>query len=478
MSRYPWECSVSGKFPDGSRSLGCPPPTVAIVGGGASGTLSALHLLRASSDPNLRVVLFEADSRRRHLGVAYGTTDERHLLNLRAQMMSAFPDEPDHFVDWARRAGRGWKPTDFLPRMAYGNYLRDLVAEFGEHRLHVVDARVEDVVAHDGGFEIATDGTNTQARSVVLAYGVGAPHRLTTTTAQSLPDAAWHLQNPWDLGALARVPDDATIVIVGSGLTAVDVALTLLDDAPQRRVAMVSRRGDLPRAHLEDVPAEWVTPIPPGPLTVDGLAELVHDQIALARRRGVGWRAVLDGLRPQSQPIWRRLDRNQRRRFLAEYEHDWHVHRNRMAPQIAARVRAYTETGRFTLHSGGLRSVEDLGSRCRANLSNTTLESDAIVNCTGPSSDITRTTDPLLRTLLDRGVIAPDPLGLGVACTERGELLDSHGDAVPGMYSVGPPTRGTVWEAISVPEIRGQAARLAEHLTTTLGASAPVPMGR
>src|ERR1700754_1538682 len=107
-----------------SKSLSGLQATVAIVGGGASGTLSALHLLRASTDPDLRIVLFEADTRRRHLGVAYGTTDERHLLNLRALAMSAFPDQPDHFANWARRAGRGWKPTDFLPRTVYGNYLR------------------------------------------------------------------------------------------------------------------------------------------------------------------------------------------------------------------------------------------------------------------------------------------------------------------------------------------------------------------
>jgi uncharacterized NAD(P)/FAD-binding protein YdhS len=313
----------------------------------------------------------------------------------------------------------------------------------------------------------------------VLAYGVAAPRRLETTAAGPLPDAAWHLQNPWDLGVLARVPDDATIILVGSGLTAVDVAITLLEDAPRRRVAMVSRRGDLPRAHLEHVLADWATPVPAGPLTVGGLAELVYDQIALARRQGVDWRAVLDGLRPQSQSIWRRLDQNQRRRFLAEYEHDWHVHRNRMAPQVSARIRAHTETGRLTLHSGGLRSVEDLGIRCRVHVGDTTLESDVIVNCTGPLGDITRTTNPLLRTLLARGVITPDPLGLGVACTERGELLDSHGNAVPGLYAVGPPTRGTVWEAISVPEIRNQAARLAEHLTNSVEArSARVSMGQ
>ncbi|GAA3055164.1 FAD/NAD(P)-binding protein [Pseudonocardia yunnanensis] len=444
--------------------------TVAIVGGGASGTLSALHLLRTSNDPDLRITLFEPDPRRRHLGVAYGTTDPRHLLNLRAQIMSAFPDEPDHFANWARRAERGWTPTDFLPRMVYGDYLQDLITQFGGHRLTTVAATVQDIEPHGGGFEITTDSGTSQARNVVLAYGVSAPGRLATAHGP-VPDASWHLQNPWDLGALAHLPDDATVVLAGSGLTAVDAAITLLEDAPQRRVAMVSRHGELPRTHLEHVLPDWPTAIPSGPLTADGVAELVYDQIGAAQRRGVDWRAVVDGLRSQSQSIWRRFDQAQRRRFLTTYVHTWHVHRNRMAPQVAARITAYRDTGRLTLHSGGIRHVDDLATRCRVHLANTTLEADALVNCTGPLSDITMTTNPLLRALLDHGTITPDPLGLGVACTESGELLDGHGAVVLGVYTLGPPSRATAWDAMSVPEIRNQAARLAAHITSTSAVS-------
>jgi uncharacterized NAD(P)/FAD-binding protein YdhS len=72
---------------------------IAVIGGGASGTLTALHLLRAGVDGDPRVVVFEAEAGRRHRGVAYGTTDPRHLLNVRAQVMSAFPEEPGHFVE-------------------------------------------------------------------------------------------------------------------------------------------------------------------------------------------------------------------------------------------------------------------------------------------------------------------------------------------------------------------------------------------
>jgi uncharacterized NAD(P)/FAD-binding protein YdhS len=443
---------------------------VAVIGGGASGTLTALHLLRAGVDGGLRVVVFEAEAGRRHRGVAYGTTDPRHLLNVRAQVMSAFPEEPGHFVEWARRAGYAVGPADFVPRMVYGHYLRSLVAQFGDDRLCVVTARVEDVVADRAGFTLTAGDTTTRATSVVFAYGNPPPRRL-ATAAGPLPDAAWHVCNAWDLDALTAVPEDATVVLVGSGLTAVDAAITLLDDAPRRRVLMVSRHGELPRTHLVRTLTNWISSVPPlGPLTADGLAELVCNQVTVAARQGVNWRAVVDGLRGCTQSMWARLDLHERRRFLVAHSRGWDVHRHRMAPAVAGRIRAYRDSGRLSLHGGGLRWVEDLGTRCRVGLDGVALDADSIVNCTGPLADVAQATDPLLRRLVDRGTLAPDPLGFGLACTPDGRLLDHTGTIATGMYTVGPPRKGALWESSAVPEIRGQAAQLAQHLVSVAAA--------
>lgn len=439
---------------------------VAVIGGGASGTLTAVHLLRAGVGGDLRVVVFEAEAVRRHRGVAYGTTDPRHLLNVRAQVMSAFPEEPGHFVAWAQRAGYAVGPADFVPRMVYGHYLRNLVAHFGDGRLSVVTARVEDVAPDGAGFTLTAGDTTTHTASVVFAYGNAAPRPL-ATAAGPVPDAAWHVPDPWELDTLTAVPEDATVVLVGSGLTAVDAAITLLDDAPRRRVLMVSRHGELPRTHLARTLTNWISPVPPsGPLTADGLAELIRNQVAAAARHGVNWRAVVDGLRGCTQSMWARLDLPERRRFLAAHCRDWDVHRHRMAPTVAARIRSYRDSGRLCLHGGGLQWVEDLGARCRVGLDGVAIDVDALVNCTGPLADVAQTTDPLLRRLVERGTVAPDPLSLGLACTPDGRLLDPSGSIASGMYTVGPPRKGALWESIAVPEIRDQAVQLAQHLVS------------
>jgi uncharacterized NAD(P)/FAD-binding protein YdhS len=437
---------------------------VAIVGGGASGTLTAIHLM-ASRSHDLRVTVHDA-SGELGKGLAYGTTDRRHLLNVRSRHMSAFPDIPSDLVEWARRTGRQPDAQAFLPRRDYAVYLRETLDRLRDHRFGFRAERVLDVVQVEGGFDLhATGGRVTRAGAVVLAHGNLRPAPLAVGRTR-VPEAPWRLPDTWDLDRLTALRRDAVVVLVGTGLTAVDAAVSLLEDAPGRQVVMVSRHGLLPAIHVEQSSTAWLSPLPTGRVTADQLAELVRDQVAAATRQGVGWRAVVDGLRVPTQGLWQRLDVAERRRFLAAYAREWEVRRHRMAPDIADRLDTYREQGRLQVMGGGLSGVTDHGVRCEVTLPALpdTLFADAVINCTGPMTDVSRSSDPLLRALLGRGVVTPDPLRLGVACTPHGEVLDVSGQPVPGIYVVGPPRKGTLWETTAVPEIRGQAAALAQRL--------------
>ncbi|MFB9311683.1 FAD/NAD(P)-binding protein [Nocardioides plantarum] len=438
---------------------------VAVIGGGASGVLTAINLLGRSADPGLRVEIHEATGIVGR-GIAYSTNDARHLLNVRSRHMSAFPDIPSDLIEWARRTGRSHDPQAFLPRLDFAAYLQDRLAQVADHRLTICAGRVDDVVPVGGRFEIRTRDVTSTADSVVLAYGNQRPRPL-VVDGDELPAASWYLPDPWDLGALRVLPADATVVVVGSGLTAVDTVITLLDEGPRRRVVMVSRRGRLPEAHVAQLSTAWVQPVPEGPLTADLLAEHVREQVRAAAAQGVGWRAVVDGLRAATTPLWKRLPLDERRRFLEVHARDWEVRRHRMAPDVAARVRSYQDDGRLRVLPGGLVSVADRGDVCLVGLGAAeTVTAQALVNCTGPATDITRSDDPLLLALRERGLVTPDPLRLGIDTLDGGELVGDDGRAVPGLFAVGPPRKGTLWESTAIPEIRGQAAAVADGIIT------------
>ncbi|WP_051551390.1 FAD/NAD(P)-binding protein [Nocardioides sp. URHA0020] len=439
---------------------------VSIVGGGASGVLTAANLL-ADPETRLRVTIHES-APVLGAGVAYGTTDPRHLLNVRARHMSAFPDTPSDLIDWYHATGRTIDPLAFLPRREYAEYLRDRLSDVADGRLQVHSGRVDDVVPTDAGYQVLSEGAEpTEADAVVLAYGNSAPAPL-AVDGDALPGAAWHVADPWDLAWIDRLPQDGVVVLVGSGLTAVDTAITVLEDSPARRVVMVSRHGLLPAAHVEQQSTAWVSPVPDGPLTADQLATFFDGQVAAARRQGVDWRAVVDGLRAPTQSIWQRLDADERRRFLSRYARHWEVRRHRMAPEVAARLQQYRRDGRLRLVAGGLTGLTERDGRCQVRLGDEAehLPVDAVVNCTGPQTDVGRSQNPLLQSLRERGLVAPDALRLGVSCRSTGEILDPSGAVVPQMYAVGPPRKGTLYESTAIPEIRAQAAAVARALTT------------
>lgn len=433
---------------------------VAIIGGGASGLLTAFQLLAGSQDSDLAITVHEASGVLGR-GVAYGTSDPRHLLNVRARHMSAYADVPSDLLDWARRAGKDPDPLGFLPRTEYAHYLQDTLAAVADHRLTISAGRVDDIARVPGGFELHTRDKVAKAGTVVLAYGNQAPQSLVAGDVD-IADLPGHLADPWDLGAIRALPDASVVVLVGSGLTAIDLAITLLEDSPRRRAVMVSRHGLLPHTHIEQQSTGWVSPLPVGNLTADSLAEFVLGQIEAARRSGVNWRNVLDGLRPHTQLFWQRLDLAERQKFLATYARYWEVRRHRMAPAVYDRINDYRKFGRLKVLAGGITAADAAGPRAllRIGADHEEVLADAIVNCTGPLTDLTRSTDPLLQSMQQRGLIAPDPLRLGLSATPDGQVKGTDGDVVDGLYAVGPPRKGILWESTAIPEIRTQAAQV------------------
>jgi len=444
--------------------------TVAVVGGGCSGVLAAVHLL-THSDGRSRVVLIERDAEV-GAGVAYGTDAPWHTLNTTASVMSAYPGDPDDFTRWASRMHLTATANSYLPRRLYRLYLQATLADADRasgSALFRLRARVTAVHPRGAGAIVGLDdGGHVEADRVVLALGNLPPRDPVDTLGTIGPR---YVRDPWAPRALAGVDHDEPVLLIGSGLTAVDVALTLAGRGHRGPIDAVSRHGLLPRAH-----APWPvepTPVPaiqarPG-LTAKALLRAVVKAARAADAGGGDWRAVVDGLRPTTQTLWRALSPAERRRFLRRAARLWEVHRHRMAPSVAASVDGLRASGRLVVRSGAIASVAPDGGAVRVGIRQTggvvrELRVGHVVNCTGPSTDVAASDDPLLRSLLASGTARPDPLGLGLDVTDDGALVSSAGSPSSVLRTLGPLCRGRLWETTAVPEIRDQACALATAL--------------
>ncbi|MGP0018548.1 MAG: FAD/NAD(P)-binding protein [Candidatus Sulfotelmatobacter sp.] len=451
--------------------------TVAIIGGGFTGTTLAAQLLRKSGG-SVSVFLIEKGARLGR-GVAYSTECSEHLLNVRAKNMSAYADEPEHYLEWARlHNDPGISPEDYLPRPLYGQYIGSVLQqEIERHPGHVEHVQDEAVALAgvEGAAEIRLrSGRTLLADKVVIALGNFSPGdpRLPGRTPHSLR----YVSNSWKSNfgtssALGDVPHDKSVLLVGSGLTSVDVAITLRGNGFRGTIHILSRHGLLPQAHK--VTAPW----PPfwteqSPETVRALLRLIRIQVRAAEKAGSGWRAVIDSLRPFTQEIWRSLSFSERRRFLRHLRPYWDVHRHRIAPAIGARIASQIQEGQIEIHAGRITAYSedvdgvDVIYRERESGHLMPLRVDRVINCTGPESDCRKVDDLLLTDLMRQKLARPDPLFLGLDVSPDGALIDAYGEVSDLLYAIGPVRKGSLWETVAVPELRVQVSELSRLLLT------------
>lgn len=448
--------------------------TIGVVGGGAAGVMTAAHLARAwPSDRPLRVVLYDASPRPAR-GVAYSTAEPHHLLNIPAGRMSAVVDDDEHFLRWVRRQDPAASPGDFRSRGDYGDYLAHTLADHAVAiGLVVRRGQVSDVTRSGGQFRVVHSTGTDVVDAVVLALG----HTPPTRPSGVVGSAAGYIADPWAPGALRELEDVTrrgdTVLTIGTGLTAVDIALSLSKRG--RRVIAVSRHGLLPTRHR--CPPEEPLP-PPAELTTGGLltakelVRLVERHVGLARSQGRSWRAAIDGLRPITADLWRRLPPEERRAFLDGPARRWEVRRHRMAPSIASDIDRLVQARVLTVCRGEVMSARGEERQWRVALRHDGvldhLSVAAVVNCTGPTCDITRVPSGLGHRLRSHGLVVADPLGLGIVTDTDGAVVDADGHADDRLLTLGSWRRGSLYESTAVPELREQAAAVAHRLATAL----------
>jgi uncharacterized NAD(P)/FAD-binding protein YdhS len=457
-------------------------PIVAVVGAGFSGLLSALRLLLPPDGP--RVVLIEKGPRFGR-GAAYSTANPRHLLNVRATNMSALVEQPSHFLDWLAAAGVAAPDRAFVTRDRYGQYLQSLLreatADTASGRLALEHDAVVDVrrggPGTDGRWRLdLAMGRSVTADAVVLALGNPPPAPIAGAEAALLASPRY-VGDPWawsearDLGA-------GEVLLVGTGLTAIDVALTINDARPDTRMFALSRHGLAPRAHGEatGTGAQGLAREPRAAAFGGGppAGSPARVLAGVRERAGADWRGAVDELRPHVQAIWRGWSVAERQRFLRHLRPWWNVVRHRLAPEVAARVDGFRKSGRLSLAAGRIESMTltpggvDIVWIPRGERRPRTRQVAQVINCTGPRADPRLSEEPLMASLLAQGLVRPDACRLGVDVDARSRAIGATGEAIDSLFAVGPMTRGQFYEITSVPDIRLQAADCADSILNML----------
>ncbi|MES2510109.1 MAG: FAD/NAD(P)-binding protein [Pseudomonadota bacterium] len=418
-------------------------------------------------------------------GLAYGTFSGHHLLNVPAGRMGVDPAREAGFADYLRDQGLNYSAADFVPRSVYGAYLEAcLDAAAGRASPGVTLERcrvnVQGLVSHGGsGLRgqrrlLLQDGSALDADQVVLATGNFASRP--PFGGRHLPwDGTPFLGSPWATLDAETLSAPGDVLLVGSGLTAMDMALQLARLGHQGRIVMVSRRGQLAKVHRHHDTAprsDWVeADFGAGETCLRNLLRELRRRIARAAQQGGDWRDVVGSLRAQTVRLWQQLPARGKAQFVRHLAPYWDVHRHRAAPEVGGRLEKLMQTGQVTLWAGTLTGLAlrqdgsaDVSIRRRGQTGSVTTAFKAVINCIGPCTDVTQLDDSLFRQLLAAGEIVPDPMRLGLQGASGYELLDAAGQRNVGLYYIGPFLKADYWEATAVPELRVHAQALARQI--------------
>ncbi len=457
---------------------------VTVIGGGAAAAVVIGEILRQPRGAGIAITWLAGPCVHGR-GIAYSTRSDHHVLNVRAAGMGLFCDDLGAFFRHASTRATNVRACDFLPRSWFGDFVESTLAaliDAARARGQQVDIRNSVATAVRGtdatGYLIETDdGARVEADAVVVAIGALPPAALDVVSARAL-DSGNFVVDAWQPALRAATP--ANIVIIGTGLTAVDVILQAATDWPDAHITAVSRHGHLPAAHLPE-PGE----------PYEHQAELIETMLAdpnlrrwsqvlreAAAEHGVDWRAVIDGLRPATTELWQALPPAERARFTRHLRSFWDPLRHRLPTATAATIDALRESGRLEIRAAHIERVDgtaplEVHLRERGGGRRLVLDADLVVQATGPRLDASATRDPLVCQMLAEGLVCADTVGLGFVATNDGRLIDGTGQPARGLRAIGALLRGSVWECAAYAEIRALARTIAQDLVSSEPAQAP-----
>ena len=460
-------------------------PSIAVIGGGFCGTMIVSNLVSKAHQP-LNIFLIEK-SAKVGKGIAYGTEDPHHLLNVYASKMGALADNPEHFFHWVLENETIWRAASpsfkqlkltqhaFLPRQVYALYLEFLLKgalkEALSKNINISIYRQEAVNLENVKNRVRIffrEGEGLIADAAILSIGL-PPSKIIDSSMTSNR----YIQTIWnaDTQFFTSLPPETKTVIVGSGLTMVDAIITLLNRGYCGEITAISKHGLLPQAHREIVKTYPVfLDIRHPPRTALQLLQIIRKEIEMANEKGYDWRSIIDSLRPITPAIWEQLPLKEKQKILRFLFTSWNRHRHRIPPECLDKIEQLQAQGKLILTAGKVQNIEQardqtLLIKYRVQDTIHTLYADYLINCSGAEMNLKKNDSLLIQNLLKNKFILPDPLNLGIQANQMGEV---KGAANRHLFAVGQILFGERFETIAVPELRMQCSQLAEHLLNKL----------
>ena len=455
---------------------------IGIVGGGFSGMMTAVHLIRNTKEP-IHIFIFEP-SGIIGKGIAYNTYSKVHLLNVITEKMSAFKEEPHHFLNWVTQQidyetiDRNILAISFLPRYLYGNYLASIweeattLAQQKRVEVTVIPKLVIDVDKIDDKIILYPENeASIDVEECIIATGNQLPGHLKIENS-AFYTSSFYFQNSWHQSAVNNLNESLPVFIIGNGLTMVDTIVGLLENHFSNDIIALSTHGYniLPHRHTGVKYASLVEELPEN-IDLYTIVTLLNKHLKKIHRFGLTPEPIIDSLRPFTQKIWMGLKHEEKKTFMHRLRHLWGLARHRIPQHVQDRILDLRLNQKLFIYAGKLQNISVLDGEVwvdfydKKEKISKRLKVGRVINCTGPETNLEKINNRFLQQALQKGMLKQDDLKLGIdADPITFEVRDELNRLQPNLYTLGGNLKGVLWESTAVNELRDQALVLAIHI--------------
>jgi uncharacterized NAD(P)/FAD-binding protein YdhS len=475
---------------------------IALVGIGVGGTLT-VSWLAEQADSSWSGTTLDIVDRPENLGrgSAFGSDIAAAAVNTSQYRLEALSPSLHSFRGWLEEGGSRWTGLDEQPmsRSVYGDYLAATLGKAID-RLRNCGVRVRFTPMHAkslrpglDGIEVLGETADVPAADIaVVAPGVWSSPR----PAINHPAVAAYPLS----GLRTRVAEQRSVAVLGTGLSAVDVACAL--DDGEKRVHLLSRSGTLPRVQVESANAEapqhltedaviglavWTELTADSVLTLldrelarfgftrsdifDDAAHAEHWSDPLADPADLACHHTLSGTNHALNTAFTLLSDSERTALREALGPRWFRYRVRVPLSRWRQLRAMQADGRLIVHGG----VDARDGRLGDIL--TDLGADQVIPAIGQSTDLEEGPE-LVAALATSGLVGCDEAGRGLVDPATCRALTPEGHPRDDLLLVGQVSAGSYFTVsaldVVVQQARNAASTVADFITTRTGRRVPV----
>lgn len=452
---------------------------IVIIGGGLSGALTALSL-GSGRDERLQIMIIEKNDAQLFKGLAYSSDLNHQPLNVPASGMSLLIDEPDHFLKWLNQnthitglsAGE-ITPDTFISRKVFGAYLSETISvalKASHHEIALIQDEAVAVQKEQNNYTLKlASGKLIEANKIIIATG-NQDTDFPYSVDPILKENGNLISNPWAKHIIESIDAKAPILIIGAGLTMVDLLINLRQNNHTGKITIVSRRGFLPLPHKMGQHWQLKTK-QPEKINLKNILQFVHHEVELAKAANIGWQSVIDAIRPYLPQWWRGLTLSERTRLMRHLKPYWEIHRHRIPVDSHNFIQRELAAGTTALYGGkiihiaaGQDNMADVSFSCRKTNEQKQFHVKHIINCIGPLTDLKKSKLPLWQNLLQSGMVDTDYFNSGISCNAKGHIIDTKGQPDSNIFVIGNLRKGAEFESVAIRELRIQAKDIADQI--------------